>query len=474
MTQTKKNFIFNALYQIFSIIIPILLAPFLSRRLGVNGSGIYSYTYSVVYYFTLFTLLGVNNYGSRLVAKVRDDKKELSKSFWELFFIQVLFGIMMLLFYYLMILFVLKKYRVLYIIQSLFIFSAILDINWFFNGMEEFKITVLRSLIVKIINFTCILVFVRNESDIWIYSLIMSMSAFVNQLILWPFLKSKIYFIKPRFFIVKKHLKPLIILFIPVVAVSIYKIMDKIMIGLISNINEVGLYEYGEKINSIPLTIISALGTVMLPRISNLVAKKDKEKIFKYLNKSIEFVLFISTPVFYLFVICIDTIIPLYLGADFLPTANLVILLSITLPFVSFANVIRTQYLIPMEKDRIYVFSVIIGAILNLIFNLVLIPSLGAKGACYGTIIAEVSVMLYQTVFISKETEIKKYFKMFVLFILKSLISFLPCFLIRIFIGNNLIVVIIQLVVYCCIYLLLNYNFINSSVFNLSCLRRKL
>lgn len=472
MTQTKKNFIYNSLYQIFSIIIPIILAPFLSRRLGISGSGIYSYTYSIVYYFSLFTLLGMNNYGSRLIAKVRDNKEKISKLFWELFSLQMLFGTIMLIIYFIMIIELFKNYKTIYVIQSLFILSAMLDINWFFYGIEDFKIPILRSFIIKIINFICIIIFVKDSNDIWIYSLIMSLSAFINQLILWPFVKAKVMFIKPKFDNIKKHIKPLLVLFIPVIAVSIYKIMDKIMIGLISNISEVGLYEYAEKINSIPLTIISALGTVMLPKISNLVAKNDKKTIIQYLSKSIEFVLFISTPIIFIFIISMEYIIPLYLGVEFLPTSNLVILLSITLPFVSFANVIRTQYLIPLEKDRIYVISVIIGAFLNFIFNFLLIPFLGAKGACFGTIVAEISVMLYQTICIRKKIEIKKYLKIFALFALKSIIAFLPIFLIKHFMNINFINIIIQLIIFSTMYILLNIKYFNKNFIRINNLRR--
>ncbi len=473
MTQTKKNFIYNAFYQVFSIVIPIILAPFLSRRLGVSGGGVYSYTYSIAFYFSLFTLLGMNNYGSRLIAKSRDNKKEMSKYFWQLVLIQFLFGTIMLVLFFFMILCVFNNYKKIFIIQSLFILSSMLDINWFFTGLEEFKVPVLRSFIIKIVNFICIIIFVKNLNDIWIYALIMSLSSLINQLVLWPFVKQKVYYIKPKLKDAIEHVKKLFILFIPVIAVSVYKIMDKIMIGLISNIDEVGFYEYAEKINSIPLTVIAALGTVMLPKISNLVAKKDGKAIMQYLNKAIEFVLLISTPLIYLFIISMNYVVPLYLGKEFLPTANLVILLSITLPFVSFANVIRTQYLIPMEKDKIYIFSVIVGAILNLVFNFLFIPSFGAIGACYGTIAAEISVMVYQTVCIRKEIEIIKNIKLFVIYVLKSTIVFLPIVFMNNFMNDSLVKMILQFLIYCLLYLTININYIINNFSHMKNLRRK-
>ncbi|MBR6168849.1 flippase [Candidatus Saccharibacteria bacterium] len=472
MTNTKKNFVYNTIYQLFSIIVPIILAPFLSRRLGVGGSGIYSYTYSVVYYFTLFTLLGINNYGSRLVAKVREDKKEVSKVFWELASLQLTLGTIMVSLFLIMTFTVFDKYRIIYLIQGLFIFSAALDINWFFYGMEEFKLTVIRSLIIKVINFICILIFVKSPDDVWVYALIMSTSALANQIVLWPFMRTRVIFVRPTIKNMKKHIKPLLVLFIPVIAISIYKIMDKIMIGIISNVNEVGLYEYGEKINSIPLTIIAALGTVMLPKISNLAAKKKRTEIRQYLNKSISFVLFISTPLFYLFAISLNIIVPMYLGNDFSPTSSLTMLLSISLPFVSFANVIRTQYLIPMEKDRIYVTSVVIGAVLNFIVNMLMIPSLGAKGACYGTIIAEISVMVFQTLCIKNEIQLTNNIKTFIIFALKSAAAFAPSLILGNFIEDGLKKVFLQLLVYASTYTILNIEYINKNIIRINTTRK--
>jgi O-antigen/teichoic acid export membrane protein len=159
-----------------------------------------------------------------------------------------------------------------------------------------------------------------------------------------------------------------------------------------------------------------------------------------------------------------DTIVPWYLGNDFKPTSTLVVLLSITLSFVSFANVIRTQYLIPMEKDKIYVTSVIIGAILNLIFNYIFIPTYGAKGACFGTIVAEISVMVYQTLCIRKEINIKKYLKNWITILLKSVISFAPVLLLNNILNEGLLRVIVQVLVFGILYVALNLRYVINNI----------
>lgn len=458
MGKAKVNFIYNSLYQIFSIIVPIVLAPYLSRKLGVNGTGVYSYTYSIVYYFMLFIMLGINNYGSRVIAKNRNNKPILSKKFCEIYSVQLILGILITIVYGIFIYISQNEYRLMFIILGLFVLSSAIDINWFFYGLEEFKITVPRSFVIRIINFILIILLVNKAEDLWIYALIMSSTAFVNQLVLWPFLFSRINFVKFKFSQIKKHLKPLLVLFIPVIAVSLYKIMDKIMLGSLSTVSEVGLYEYAEKINSIPLVVISALGTVMLPRISSII--KDKQTVDIYLRKASEFALFMTVPLFFIFVLAAPTIVPLYLGENFTKTAYLAILLSFSLPFVSIANIIRTQYLIPAEKDKIYIVSVIIGALLNLLANFILIPFFGSLGACIGTIIAEISVMLYQTIKVRHELNIKSIIKNWLTIFSGSIIIFLICLPLYLIKIDRNIIVIIQLSIFSIVYAIFRYKYI--------------
>ena len=152
MKSLKKNFIYNLIYQILIFIFPLITVPYLSRVLGTSGIGTYSYTYSIVNYFMLITLLGINNYGNRLVAKVRDDKEKLSKTFISIYSIQLISGLIMILLYIVYMFFINSKYQMISWIQMIYIISAILDINWFFYGLEEFKFTIMRSSIVKIIS----------------------------------------------------------------------------------------------------------------------------------------------------------------------------------------------------------------------------------------------------------------------------------------------------------------------------------
>lgn len=464
MDSTKKNFIYNVLYNILILIIPLITAPYLSRVVGAEGLGIYSYTYSIVYYFMLLTLLGVNNYGNRTIAKVRDDKEKVSKEFLSIYSLQLIMGIAMSIIYIIYILFFCKSYRLIAMIQFIYIVSAILDINWFFFGLEEFKKTITRNTIVKLSSVVLIFIFVKHTNDIWKYTLIMSSMTCLSQMILWGFLKKKIVFKKICFVDIKKHIKPNLILFIPVIAVSLYKMMDKIMLGSLSSISEVAFYENAEKIVAVPMTVITSLGTVMLPRMSNMVAKKDNNKIKETIKKSEEFILFLSLPMCFGMMGIGYKFAPWYFGNEFQKTGLLIVMLSITLPFLSFANVLRTQYLIPNERDKDFIVSVSIGAVINLIVNIILIPKFSSVGACLGTILAEISVAFYQSFTLKKDLDILKYIKDSFPFFIKAILMFVIIYLINYINIEIYLKLFIQLIVGVSVYIILNISYIKNNI----------
>ena len=290
----KKNFIYNIIYQILILIIPLLCAPYLARTLGSDGIGTYSYAYSIVYYFMIFTLLGVENYGSRMIAKNSNDIKKKSRTFFEIYAFQCLCGSLLLIFYLLFCIFLNFQSKNVFLVETFFIVSALFDINWFFFGIEKFKATITRNIVVKLLSLVLIFVFIKGPNDLIKYAFIMSFSTFLSQILLFPFLKGEIVFVRIHLSDLKKHIVPNLKLFIPVIAVSIFKMIDKVMIGSFSTMNEVGFYENAEKIIKVPISLISALGVVMMPRITNLLANNDSEKVRLYIDKSIKFINFLS------------------------------------------------------------------------------------------------------------------------------------------------------------------------------------
>lgn len=427
----KKNFIYNFSYQILIMILPLITTPYIARVIGAEGVGIQAYTYSIANYFVLFAMLGINNYGNRSIAMVRENREKLNKKFMSIYLVQVIMSILMIILYSLYIIFISKDNKLILFIQLIYIIGALLDINWFFFGMEQFKLTVVRNTIIKIISVFSIFIFVRESNDLYLYSLILALGNLISQMILWKYIRRYITFIKIEICDVISNIKPILMLFIPVIAISIYKIMDKIMLGSMSNMTQVGFYENSEKIINIPMGVIVALGTVMLPKMSNLYVNGNEEEGKKYIGLSIEFVMLMAVGAMFGLIGVSSILIPIFLGNEFLECINLVSILSITIIFLAWANVIRTQFLIPKQKDRIYIISTILGAAVNLIINLLLIKKYGAIGAAIGTICAEGVVALYQTFMVRNELDIKSYFAKVIFYFIPGIIM---CLIVR-FIG---------------------------------------
>ncbi|WP_305133231.1 flippase [Thomasclavelia cocleata] len=451
----KKNIIYNTTYQILILLLPLVTTPYISRVIGADGIGIYSYNYSIVNYFMLFALLGLNNYGNRSIAAVRDDKVQLSETFFNIYGLQVLTSGVMILLYLGYITCFLSDYRLIAYIQLIFIISTMLDINWFFFGLEQFKLTVIRNTIVKILTVIAIFMFVKKPTDLWIYTIIMSVGTLISQLMVWPFIKKYIIWVRPNLKGILTHLKPNLTLFVPVLAISIYKIMDKIMLGSLTTTLQVGYYENSEKLINIPLSIITALGTVMLPRMTNLVANNKSDAFKTYINISLKFVMFIAIGSMVGLTAISSNFIPFFLGDEFIDCISVVSLLSVTILFVSWANVIRTQYLIPRQRDKIYIISTLLGAGVNVIANFIFIPFYGAAGAAIGTIFAEASVAIYQTFKVRKELEIKKYFVNSCKYIIPAICMYLCIKLLRDCTENIAITLIIQIILGGLVYIAL-------------------
>lgn len=420
-SSVKKNFLYQCLYEILIIILPLVTSPYIARVLGAEKIGIYSYTYTIANYFVLFACLGVKNYGNRTIAAVRDDQKELNRTFSNIFAVMVLISAVVSMFYVWYIVF-LSNYKAIAIIQFLYVLSCFFDINWFYFGIERFKLTVTRNTVIKLGTVAAIFLFVKSKEDLWVYCLIMALGTFISQLVVWLFLKNYVKFTKPSWNEMVPHIKPLFVLFIPVLAVSLYKYMDKIMLGMLSTKTQVGLYENAEKAINIPTSIITAFGTVMLPKMSNLARGGNFEKIKDYINKSSEMIMCIACALAFGMMGVAENFSVIFWGNEFEPCGRLIMVLSVTIPFLAFANVIRTQFLIPQMMDKPYIISVFAGAGINLAANLILIHFFDALGAAYGTVLAEMTVCILQAFFVRKKLPILKFVKDFVFFVVVGVV----------------------------------------------------
>ncbi len=465
MKDIKKNFIYNISYQILKIILPFITMPYVSRVLGASGIGAYSYTYSIMYYFLIVAMLGINNYGNRSVAKCRDDRKNLSSIFKEIYSFQIVSSIFACILYLLYIIIFDVQYKNLALIQTIYLISCCFDINWFFFGLEKFKITVTRNIVIKIISLVFIFIFVKDSNDLWKYTLILSAGTLISQLLLWPFVNKYVDKVKVSFKNVVKHFVPCLKLFLPVIAVTIYKIMDKTMIGFLYNISDVGFYDNAEKIITVPIVLVDALGTVMLPRMTNIYNNKSKNiNPDSIIKKSMMLIMFFAFSMSFGLVSIAKDFSILFFGKEFIKTGVLIQYLSVTIIFLAWGNVIRTQYLIPKEKDKEYIISAFIGAIVNFFLNIIFIPKYGATGACIGTIAAEFFVMFYQTMSVKNDLPIKEYVADSIPYMIKSIIMLIIIYPINYFKMDIIFKLIVQMIIGCFIYFLLNIDYIDSII----------
>jgi O-antigen/teichoic acid export membrane protein len=412
MTTLKKNYILNLTFHILNIIIPVITVPYLSRVLEPDGIGIYSFCLSIVNYFILFGNLGIQLYGQREIAKVRDNIYQRSKIFYELIILRLIFVLFSLLVYFSLCYFTLKNYRTYLIILSLQIFSIIFDISWYFQALEKFSIIIARSLIFKLINILLIFLFIKNKNDLIKYFIIHVSCSFLSNLSLITIVRKylcKINFRTINFF---NHLKNTIMLFLPQVAIEIYTVLDKTMIGLITKNNfENGYYEQSEKIIKLLLTVITSMAAVIIPRASYYIGKNNKKKFISLIEKSYSFALMLSLPMMAGILVISKIFVPVFFGQGYENVIPLMKIFSLLFISIGINNVTGMQYLIPSNRDSLFTISVTIGAISNLILNLILIPLYSAIGAAVASVAAESIITIFQLIMCRKEIHFFKLLK---------------------------------------------------------------
>ncbi|MFT8323608.1 MAG: flippase [Bacillus sp. (in: firmicutes)] len=402
-----KNYLYNMVYQVVILILPLLTVPYISRVLGSRGVGINAYTFSIASYFILFGTLGMGLYGNRTVAYKRDNKMQLSKAFWGIITLQVITTLTAYILFLIFLIFT-KTYHTIFVLQSIFILAAAIDISWLYMGLEDFKKTVIRNLIVRIIGVICIFLFVKSSLDLWKYVLILGVSQLLGQLTMWFYLPKTVSWVKLTWKDISMHLMPAIALFLPQIAIQVYTVLNKTMLGKMANPNEVGYFDNADRLIKIILAVVTALGIVMLPRISNVFAKGDMKKVNDYLYKSFDFVSYLSVPAAFGIAATAMPLAPWFFGAEFTKTGLLICIISPIVVLIAWSGVIGPQFLMPIQKVNIVTLSVCVGAFVNFIVNLILIGKFQSVGTAVSTLIAEFSVTFFQLFWIRKLVDLRK------------------------------------------------------------------
>ena len=399
MSKIKRNLGYQTVYQILNTCLPLVTSPYLARVLGAEKQGIFSYTQSIVNYFTLFAMLGVVNYGTRTIAESKKEKSIISYTFWNIYLFQIITSIVSLMLYAAYLVIVSPDNQLICFIQGLYLIGSFLDANWLFFGLEKFKITVTRNLVVRILSVAAILLLVKNRDDLWIYTLIMAGSPVLSNIIIWRFIPKEIDIHFSKYLNIgeiKQHIKPNLILFIPLLGMSVYHVMDKTMLGILSSYEQVGYYYNADKVINIPIGVISGVGTVMLPRMSTLFSNNKIEDIKKYFFTSIEGIIICASAMAFGISAISKEFTPIFFGNGFEPCINLIIVLSPVLIIKGLSQTARMQFLIPSKREKVFVHSVFLGAAVNLVANIAFIPSYGALGAVLGTLLAELVSCVWQ------------------------------------------------------------------------------
>ena len=409
MSSTRKNAAYNVAYRMFSVLLPMITAPYLSRAVGPEGVGLYSRAWSISYIFCLIAMLGLNDYGVRAIARVRDDQKELNRTFSSIWQMQILTAGATLILWLVYVFAIADEEKEISLHLTLMSVSCLVSFEWCLMGLDLFRPIALKNTFIKTAAALSVFVFVRKREDLWIYGLVWSLSTLLGNLSCVLSLRGRVKFVRTGWKESIRHLAPCSVLFISVLAVNVYRTMDKVMVSSLAGLEQNGLYENAEKIIYCLSGFISAIGTVMMPKISHMRQQGKTAAIMDHIDRSMNLMMCMVCALAFGAAAVADRFASLFYGNEFMYSGTLMAPLSFTLIMIGFANVIRTQWVLPNGQDTVFIKSVCSGAVVNLVFNFLLIPGMKSMGAVIGTLLAELTVPLVQFLLLRKQLDYRRY-----------------------------------------------------------------
>lgn len=398
LASIKKNFIMNAILTMSSFIFPLLTFPYISRILLPEGTGKVSFATSVISYFALFAQLGIPTYGIRACAQVRDNKEELSRITQELLIINLITSV----FAYAVLAVVLiavprfRTDRILYLIISVTILMNAIGMEWLYKGLEQYTYITVRSIAFKAAAVVAMFLLVHQKSDYVIYGAISVFASSASSIMNFIHARKLILLRPVGNYNFRRHMKAIGVFFAMSCATVIYTNLDKVMLGFMATDTDVGYYDAAVKIKSILVSVVTSLGTVLLPRASFYVEKGLMKEFHRITSKAIEFVWLVAAPLTVYFIFFAAQGVHLLSGSAYDGAILPMQLLMPTLLFIGLSNITGIQVLIPIGKEKVVLYSEIAGAVTDLILNAILIPRMHSSGAAIGTFVAEFVVLLVQ------------------------------------------------------------------------------
>lgn len=392
---TKYNFIMNIILKMSSFIFPMISFPYTSRVLLASGNGKIAFATSVVNYFVLIASLGIPTYGVKVCAEIRNDNEKLSKTVHELLFINIICMFMSYILFIILMLTVpeFKNNSTLLWINSICIFLATIGVEWFYQAIEQYDYITFRNIAFKLVSIVLMFIFVHTEKDFIVYGAINIVGTYGSNLLNFIRLPKYISFHKFKDYQILRHLKPILMLFLYSAATTIYTNLDVVMLGFISGEVEVGYYNAAVKLKTILVSIVTALGTVLMPRVAFYLKNDMKSEFYKIIKKSFCFTLLLSLPLSIYFSCEAYSVISFLAGNEFLDATVTMQIITPSIIFIGISSVTAWQLLIPLGNNKYTVVGAIAGGIVDLVLNAILIPQIGAAGAAIGTLFAEITVV---------------------------------------------------------------------------------
>lgn len=389
----KKNFALSTAYQILILAVPFVTTPYVSRVLGADGIGIYSFTSSIASYFTMLAALGTMSYGAREIARARDDRQLLSRLFWEIETLAVVSTMISIVIWTIWVLLA-PEYNMIYLILTMTLLGTMTDISWFFTGLEQFKYIVIRNSIVKIVGVILLFIFIREKDDLTLYIFLMTLTNLLGALSMWMYIPKMVDKVEWRTLRIRNHFKETLVYFIPTIATSVYTILNKVLLGFMGgDIRENGYFEQATKIIIIGQTLtFTALNSVLGARIAYLFAENKIEEIHQRIEKSLNYILLVGLGLCIGLVAIAPRFVPWFFGPGYEPTIVLIQMLSPIVLIIGISNCLGSQYYTPAGLRKQSARYIVYGAIENLLLNIILIPYYGAKGAVIGSLAAEFTI----------------------------------------------------------------------------------
>lgn len=446
MANLKKNFFYNSILAVSQVLYPLISFPYVARVLNPEGIGILSFVDSFCRYFMLIAALGIPIYGIREIAKVKKSKNGVSKLFSELLLIHIISTILISLVFGILV-FNIEKLRIhkeLYFVGIVGVISNVFIVEWYFQGIEKFKFITTRNLFIRLFSTLLIFICVKESTDLIKYYVIMTSVSVLNAVVNFTYAAKelKIHFIFDIKNILKKHFKPLLYIFVSLAFISIYTLLDIIILGLLSDNRAVGIYSTAMKIAKIPIIFISALSTVLLPKLSEYSLDENRLVFIGLINKSIKIIYFFSIPVMILIIGLADNIINIFVGYEYFESYYLLQFFSVLSLLLGISNICGFQILTTLSKDKYFTYCVGIGMITSILLNFLLIPRMNFYGAAIANILSEVIVTYLTYFFAKKIVDINLNFLYFIKQIFVSIPLILLIILSKYFISSDLFIIV--------------------------------